>query len=209
MRAHRADYAIATLCRVRDVSISGYRAWLKRGLSPRAQEDARLAARIKEIHEESKQTYGAPRVHAELVDSDGAQVGVKRVARLMAQHGLRGLCRRRFVKTTVRAEDDRPVPDLVDRDFTASAPDALWVADITAIPTWQGFLYLAVVLDVFSRRIVGWSMATHMRAELVLAALEMAIEVRRPAAVIHHSDQGAQYTSLAFGQRCRRAGPRS
>jgi putative transposase len=126
----------------------------------------------------------------------------------MRSAGIQGVSRRRFVTTTTRNRDARPAPDLVDRDFTATAPNALWVADITYIPTWIGFLYLAVVLDAWSRKVVGWSMATHLRTELVLAALEMALERRRPGEVIHHSDQGTQYTSIAFGSRCQEAGIR-
>ena len=122
--------------------------------------------------------------------------------------GLQGVSRRAWVTTTVRRPDARPAPDLVQRRFTAEAPNRLWVADITYIWTWAGFLYLAVVLDVFSRRVVGWAMATHLRAELVLQALDMALGQRRPTDVIHHSDQGAQYTSVAFGQRCHAAGVR-
>jgi len=126
----------------------------------------------------------------------------------MAKAGLYGVSRRRWVTTTARDRNARPAPDLVERNFVAPAPNCLWVADITYIPTWAGFLYLAVVLDAFSRKVVGWAMATHLRTELVLAALNMAFGQRRPAAVIHHSDQGSQYTSLAFGQRCRYAGVR-
>ena len=153
------------------------------------------------------QTYGAPRIHAEL-RAQGTRVGRKRVARLMRGAGLQGVSRRPAPKTTTRSKQDEARPDLVERDFTAEEPDQLWVADITYVPTASGFLYLAVVLDVFSRRIVGWSMAHHLRTELVLAALEMAVEQRKPSGVIHHSDQGSQYTSLAFGSRCREAGVR-
>jgi putative transposase len=134
-------------------------------------------------------------------------VGRKRVGRLMSQAGLAGVSRRKFVITTVKG-GNRQAPDLVERNFTAPAPDRLWVADITYIPTWAGFLYLAVVLDAYSRRIVGWSMATTLLAQLVLDALNMAIATRRPTGVIHHSDQGSQYTSIEFGQRCREAGVR-
>jgi putative transposase len=135
-------------------------------------------------------------------------VGRKRVARLLTQAGLRGVSRRKWPVTTVRAPQTRPAPDLVQRAFTASGPNQLWVADITYIPTATGFLYLAVVLDVWSRRIVGWAMATHLRTSLVVAALDMAIAQRRPAAVIHHSDQGCQYTALEFGRHCREANVR-
>jgi putative transposase len=200
-------YKIAMMCRVLEVSTSGYWAWLRRSQSARAQADAQLMMRIRAIHERSRQSYGAPRIHAEL-SADGNRVGRKRVARLMAAAGLYGVSRRKWVTTTTRDRAARPAPDLVERNFTAASPNCLWVADITYIPTWAGFLYLAVVLDAFSRRIVGWSMENHLRTELVLKALDMALRQRRPRAVIHHSDQGAQYTSIAFGLRCREAGVR-
>ena len=191
MRAHQAVYPVQTMCRVLEVSRSGYYAWRRREPSARAQSDATLTARIREVHEDSRKTYGSPRIHAELQE-EGQRVGRKRVARLMRGARLEGASRRRFVKTTQRAEDARPAPDLVDRDFSVSGPDQLWVADITYVPTWAGFLYLAVVLDAWSRRVVGWAMATHLRTELVLDALDMALWQRRPEAVIHHSDQGTQ-----------------
>src|SRR3954463_7869581 len=143
-------------------------------------------------------------MHAELA-AEGVHVGRKRVARLMRAAHLEGITRRRKYKTTVRDGSSRQAPALVDRQFRADGPNRLWVADITYIPTWAGFLYLAVVLDAWSRRVVGWSMATHLRTELVLDALEMAVQQRQPSNVIHHSDQGSQYTSIAFGQRCRQA----
>jgi len=147
-------------------------------------------------------------VHAEL-RAGGEKHGRKRIARLMRAAGLIGASRRRAtIVTTRRDKEARPAPDLVDRDFTAFRPNQLWVADITYVPTTSGFLYLAVVLDAWSRKIVGWSMANDLRTELVLDALEMAIGQRRPDGVIHHSDQGSQYTSLAFGKRCREAGVR-
>jgi putative transposase len=205
--ANQAIYAVATMCRVLAVSASGYYAWRQRPPSTRARADVELCRRIRAIHQYSRGTYGAPRIHQELRAAE-IRVGCKRVARLMKAASLRGASRRQWVITTVRDRHARPAPDLVERNFTASAPNCVWVADITYIPTWAGFLYLAVVLDVFSRRIVGWAMATHLRTELVLAALNMAIGQRRPAAVIHHSDQGSQYTALAFGQRCKAAGVR-
>jgi putative transposase len=205
--ANQAIYAVATMCRVLAVSASGYYAWRQRPPSTRARADVELGTRIRAIHQYSRGTYGAPRIHQELRAAE-IRVGCKRVARLMKAASLRGASRRQWVLTTVRDRHARPAPDLVERNFTASAPNCVWVADITYIPTWAGFLYLAVVLDVFSRRIVGWAMATHLRTELVLAALNMAIGQRRPAAVIHHSDQGSQYTALAFGQRCKAAGVR-
>jgi len=195
------------MCRVLEVSASGYYAWRRRMISVRAREDEQLQQRIRTIHLLSRQTYGAPRIHAELKE-EGTHVGRKRVARLMKAAALQGVTRRKFTVTTRRDRSARPAPDLVDRNFVATRPNALWVADITYVPTWAGFLYLAVVLDVWSRKIVGWAMATHLRTSLVTAALNMAIAQRSPAAVIHHSDQGCQYTSIEFGKRCREAGVR-
>jgi putative transposase len=203
---HQAEYPIATMCRLLGVSSSGWHAWSKRQPSPRSKRDAELTVAIRAAHTGSRGTYGSPRVHAELA-ANGLRVGRKRIARLMSQCGIAGVTRRRFVTTTVR-DNGRQAPDLVDRKFTAEAPDRLWVADITYIPTWAGFLYLAVVLDAFSRRIVGWSMSTTLATQVVLNALNMALATRRPTAVIHHSDQGSQYTSIAFGLRCREAGVR-
>src|SRR5271154_2077276 len=195
------------MCRVLAVSASGYYAWRQPPPSARARFDAELTVRIRAIHQYSRGTYGAPRIHQELRAAE-IRVGCKRVARLMKAASLRGASRRPWVVTTVRNRQARPAPDLVERNFVAAAPNRLWVADITYIPTWAGFLYLAVVLDTFSRRIVGWTMETHLRTELVLQALNLALWQRRPATVIHHSDQGSQYTSIAFGQRCREAGVR-
>jgi putative transposase len=155
---------------------------------------------IHTVHLESRGTYGAPRVHAELA-AQGIHIGRKRVARLMRAAGVQGVSRRKWITTTTRDPDARPAPDLVHRDFTTGGPDRLWVADITYVPTGAGFLYLAVVLDAWSRRVIGWAMATHLRTELVLAALDMALEQRRPQRVIHHSDHGCQYTAIAYGQR--------
>jgi putative transposase len=195
------------MCRVLDVSTSGYYAWRDRAPSARSKDDAVLASTIVSIHERSRGTYGVPRIHAELA-AEGTRVGGKRIARLMRANGLQGVSRRRGFKTTRRNESARPAPDLVERKFTAEDRDQLWVADITYVPTWSGFLFLAVVLDAWSRRVVGWAMATHLRTELVLEALNMALWRRRPQDVIHHSDQGTQYTSIAFGQRCKEAGVR-
>jgi putative transposase len=189
------------------VSTSGYYAWRTRRPSARSKSDAALSTTIQQIHTASRGTYGAPRIHAELADAYHLRCGRKRVARLMRRAGLVGACRRRVVRTTRRAETAPVSDDRVHRAFTAPEPNRLWVADITYLPTWQGFLYLAVVLDAFSRRVVGWAMAEHLRAELVLDALEMALWNRRPApGLVHHSDHGCQYTSLAFGQRCRQSG---
>lgn len=198
---------VATMCRALGVSPAGYYAWKQRPPSARALRDTELTERIRSIHERSRGTYGVPRIHVELAEAD-IHVGRKRVARLMRATGLHGISRRRGCRTTRRDESSRPAPDLVDRQFKAEGPDRLWVADITYIPTWAGFLYLAVVLDAWSRRIVGWAMETHLRTELVLEALNMAVWRRRPEGVIHHSDQGCQYTSVAFGRRCEEAGVR-
>jgi putative transposase len=195
-------FSIRAMCRVLEVSASGYYAWRRRMNSVRRKEDETLQRRIRTIHDRSRQTYGVPRIHAELQD-EGTRVGRKRVARLMKESGLAGVSRRKSTVTTRRDRADRPAPDLVDRHFVADKPDALWVADITYVPTWVGFLYLAVVLDVWSRKIVGWAMAGHLRTSLVTTALDMAITQRSPANVIHHSDQGCQYTSIEFGKRCR------
>jgi len=204
VKANQASYPVTMMCRLLEVSTSGYYAWLNRPPSKRAREDAILTDRIRWIYLRSRSTYGSPRVYEELRD-EGVRIGRKRVARLMRIAGLQGVSRRKKVRTTVRKPGARPAPDLVDRDFTADRPDQLWVADITYIHTWVGFLYLAVVMDAFSRRIVGWAMANHLGTELVLDALDMAVEQRNPKGVVHHSDQGSQYTSLAFGKRCREA----
>jgi putative transposase len=203
----KAAHAVVTLCRVLGVSPSGYWAWRKRQPSPRARADERLTRRIWAIHQASRGTYGVPRIHAELV-STGTCCGRKRIARLMRAAGLSGCHRRRRrVRTTRRDPLTQPAPDLVQRHFAATAPNQLWVADITAVPTAEDFLYLAVILDVFSRRVVGWSMADHLRAELVVGALEMAVWNRRPTSgLIHHSDHGSQYTSLLFGHHCQEVG---
>jgi putative transposase len=207
VKAHQAAHRVATQCRVLGVSASGYYAWQHRPPSARAQADGALTEQIRAIHTRSRGTYGAPRIQAELA-AQGTHVGRKRVARLMEAAGLAGVSRRPFVTTTRRDPTARPAPDLVQRTFAVDGPNRLWVADITYIPTWAGFLYLAVVLDAWSRRVVGWAMATHLRTELVLDALNMAVTQRRPTSVIHHSDQGCQYTSLAFGRRCQDAGVR-
>ena len=207
MRAHQAKYSVRRMCSLLGVSPSGYYAWRQRAQPSATHTDEQLREQIRAIYERSRGTYGSPRIHAELA-ATGTHVSRKRVARLMREQGWVGASRRRRVSTTVRDGKARPAPDLVNRDFSSPERDRLWVADITYIPTAAGFLYLAVVLDVWSRRVVGWSMATHLRTQLVLAALDMALEQRRPREVIHHSDQGSQYTSIAFGQRCQQAGVR-
>lgn len=195
------------MCRVLGVSRAGFYAWERRAPCDRALSDAWLLEKIRAIHKKSNGTYGSRRIHAELRLEHGIQVGKKRVERLMALHGLSGSPLRPRARTTVRVPGVRIAPDLVERDFNPTAPDRTWSADITEIPTWEGKLYLAHVQDLFSRRIVGWAMAGHMRKELVLEALQMAVERRRPAkGVIHHSDHGSQYTALLFTGRCEQAG---
>jgi putative transposase len=205
VKAYQADYSVSTLCRLHNVSESGYYAWLKRKPSSRALANLALGDRIEAIHRKSRSTYGRPRIQAELKD-DGIRTSDKRVARLMRERHCYGASRRKWIITTTRDRDAAVSSDLVKRDFTATLPDQLWVADITYVPTYAGFLFLAVVLDVCTRRVVGWAMANHMRKELVVDALNMAIYRRRPKAVVHHSDHGSQYTSIAFGKRCSEAG---
>jgi len=207
MYASQAEMSVRAMARLLRVSRSGYYAWRGRSPGRRAAADERLQVEIAAVHAASRGTYGAPRIRAELA-ARGIRTSRKRVARLMRASGIRGISRRRRVRTTLPDSAARPAPDLVDRNFEATALDQLWVADITYIPTRTQALHLAVVLDACSRRVVGWSMALQARATLVLAALDMALEQRRPGTVIHHSDQGSQYTSVAFGQRCRAAGVR-
>jgi putative transposase len=207
VKANQAEHEVRTLCRTLDVSASGFYAWRDRPPAARAIADEQLLERIRAFHATSKGTYGVPRIFEDLVE-EGIHVGRKRIARLMRSAGLRGVSRRKGCWTTIRDRDAQAAPDLVQRKFVADGPNQLWVADITYVPTWAGFLYLAVVLDVFSRRIVGWAMANHLRTELILEALDMAVWRRRPENVIHHSDHGCQYTSIAFGARCREAGIR-
>ena len=208
MNANQANVPVHTMCRVLKVSASGYYAWRDRAPSRLAIDNAVLVERIRKVHAESDATYGMPRVRAELIDQ-GMRISGKRVARLMRINAIRGVSRRRsFIVTTRRDQRQRPAPDLVKREFMADGPNQLWVADMTYVPTWAGFIFLAVVLDVWSRRIVGWAIGEQMTAELVLAALNMALQQRKPDGVIHHSDQGSQYTSVAFGERCKKMGVR-
>jgi putative transposase len=188
------------------VSRSGYYAWRRRSPSERARFDAVLSEKIETIHRNSRATYGAPRIHAEL-RAIGFRCGRKRVARLMRRAKLRGCLRGRRMRTTHRRALQQVAPDLVGRNFASEEPDRLWVADITYVRSREGFVYLAFILDAYSRRVVGWSMATHLRTELVVDALQMAIWRRKPrAGLIHHSDQGVQYTSLSFGKRLEEVG---
>jgi putative transposase len=203
--AEKANHSISLMCRLLGISRSGFHAWQPRPPSDRALADAWLGERIATIHRASRGTYGARRVHAAL-RQEGIRVGRKRVERLMRARRLTGAVPRKRAKTTIRVPGVRPAADLVGRDFVPAAPNQLWVADIKYIPTAGGWLYLAAVVDCFSRRVVGWSMRDDLHAELVVDALQMAVARRQPGpGVIHHADQGSQYVSLLFGQRCREA----
>jgi putative transposase len=194
----RSHHSVAMLCQELGVSISGYYAWRSRACSARVQAEAELTERIVTIHRARRGICGAPRIHAELAD-EGIHCGRKRVARLMRAADLVGCHRRRGVRTTRRAAGTAPAPDRVQRRFVATTSNQLWTADITYVPTWTGFLYLAVVLDFYGRRIVGWAMAEHLHTELALGALEMVLTNSRPAAgLIHHTDRGSQYTAQAY-----------
>jgi putative transposase len=206
IEAERARHSVPLLCRLLGVSRSGYYAWRNRAPSERSRFDAVLLEKIEMIHRNSRAIYGAPRVHAEL-RAIGIRCGRKRVARLMRRAKLRGCLRGRRMKTTHRLALRQAAPDLVGRNFASEEPDSLWVADITYVRSGEGFVYLAFILDVCSRRIVGWSMATHLRTELVVDALQMAIARRRPApGLVHRSDRGVQYTSLSFAKRLEDGG---
>ena len=196
------------MCKTLRVSHSGYYDWLERPACARAQANAVLLEQIRQAHAVSDETYGAPRIQAELADQ-GIKAGHNRIAAVMRANGLRGVSRRRgWCVTTQRDKERRPAPDLVQREFTATGINQLWVADMTYIPTWAGFVYLAVVLDVYSRKVVGWAFGQQQTAELVIQALNMALITRKPQGVIHHSDQGSQYTSVDFGKRCKEMGVR-
>jgi putative transposase len=204
--AEKAGHSIETMCRVLGVSRSGFHAWAGRPPCPRDVDDAYLIERISAIHAKSRGTYGARRVHAMLA-REGIYVGKKRVERLMRLAGLSGLVKRRRGRTTISVPGVRTAPDLVERDFYPSGPDQLWVADITYLRSWEGWLYLAAILDCHSRRCVGFALGDHLRAELVVDALGLALARRRPApGLVHHSDQGSQYVSLLFTERCADAG---
>ncbi len=207
MKARQGCYAIACLCRVLGVSSSGYYAWRQRSPSRRARENERLSRQIAGIHAASRGTYGAPRVQAELLAA-GESVSRQRVARLLRALGLQGVTRRRRLCTTRADREAEVAPDRVRRRFEASGPHRLWVADITYVPTREGFLYLATVLDVFRRKVVGWAMGARQTAALVRSALDMALQARAARGVIFHADRGSQYTALAFTRRCEQAGVR-
>jgi len=208
IEAEKTRHPVSLLCSVLGVSRAGYYSWRRRSSSRRAVADDRLARLIASVFKESHETYGAPRIQAELADEHGLGVGKKRVARLMRELGLAGVSRRRKgVKTTVRAKQAPAAADLVRRQFRASGPDRLWVADITYVSSWQGYVFLACVIDAWSRKVVGWSMRDDLRSELVVDALGMALTRRRPKpGLVHHSDRGSQYTSLAFGKTIEQAG---
>jgi putative transposase len=203
-----ADLAVQTCCRVMEVSTSGFSAWREHPVSDKDLDDAYLANTIVEMHALSRGTYGAPRVHAELRLGQGVLCSKNRVERLMRVAGVRGLHRRRRGGCTRRSPDAVPSEDLVERDFDPEEPDRLWMMDVTEHPTLEGKVYLAVVLDAFSRMVIGWSIADHLRSELVVDALQMALWRRRPpqGQTIAHSDHGSTYTSWAFGRRLRSAG---
>ena len=204
----KPHHPVSLLARVLGVSRAGFYAWQRRPPSERARSDVALTKRIQAIHDETDGIYGAPRIHAELADEHGVRVGRKRVARLMRSAGIEGVSRRRYrVGTTTPGGEAPAAPDLVQRDFSAERPNALWFADITYVPTWQGWLYLAAVVDACSRYCVGWSMRDDLRADLVYDALGMAVTRRRPEAeLIHHSDRGSQYRSLVFGKLLSESG---
>jgi putative transposase len=205
--AEKASTPVSICCRLLGVSRSGYYDWERRAPSDRALSDAWLVERIREIWAENRKVYGSPRIHADLRLKYGIRVGRKRVERLMREAGISGLVRRKRGRTTISVPGVRVADDLVERQFRPQAPNVLWIADVSYLRTWEGWLYLAAAQDAYSRRIVGWSMADHMRSELVVDALQMAVSRRRPApGLIHHSDQGSQYVSLAFGQAARDAG---
>src|SRR5581483_6973279 len=188
IEAEKANYPISMMCPMLGVSRSGFHAWRRRPPSDRQFSDAWLLEQIRQIHSANRGVYGAPRVHAELRLAKGIRVGRKRVERLMRKAGLSGLVPKRRGRTTIRVPGVRVADDLVGRQFRPTAPNVLWVADITYLRTWEGWLYLAAVQDAFSRRIVGWSMADHMRSDLVVDALQMAIARPSPeAGLIHHS----------------------
>ena len=209
MKANQAELSVRAMCKTLRVSHSGDYDWLDRPACAQAQANAVRLEQIRAAHAASDTTYGVPRIQAELAEQ-AIKAGHNRIAAVMRANGLRGVSRRRgWCVTTKRDKEQRPAPDLVQREFTASGINQLWVADMTYIPTWAGFVYLAVVLDVYSRKVVGWAFGQQQTAELVIQALNMALITRKPQGVIHHSDQGSQYTSVDFGKRCKEMGVRT
>jgi putative transposase len=206
MEREKANHNVRRMAQLLGVSASGFYAWRARPECARKKEDARLRRLIAAIHARSRGNYGWPRIWDELRYDHQVRCSRKRVFRLMRQLGIKGSQRRRYRKTTERNPDAAPAPDLMNRNFTASRPDQKYVADITYIRTWEGWLYLAVIIDVFSRKVVGWAIGTTLHTELVVEAFEMAIRRRQAKGAIAHSDQGCQYTSLTYGRRIREAG---
>ena len=207
IHAERACWSVRLLCRVLGVARSAYYAWCRDVPSPRALDDATLVVHIKAIHRRSRATYGSPRVYVEL-RADGFEVGRRRVARLMREHGLEGIPKKRFKGSTTDSVHEDPVaPNLLDRKFVVAGPNLAWVGDITYLPTQAGWVYLAVLLDLYSRKVVGWSLASHMQTELCLEALAQAVALRAPqAGLVHHTDRGSQYTSGAYQQALEHVG---
>jgi putative transposase len=206
IRDHREDFPVRLMCRVLDVSSSGFYDWLERPESPRAVENRALVAKIQAIHGDSRRTYGSPRVHASLQDA-GYRIGRNRVARLMRNNAIRAKTKRKFRVTTDSRHDHPVAPNRLDRQFEVAAPNTVWIADISYIPTREGWLYLAVVLDLFSRQVVGWAMDQQMPQELTLAALDMAIQRRRPLpGCMHHSDRGSQYAAGDYQKQLAKYG---
>lgn len=205
--AEKAGHRVSTLCRTLGVSRSGFYSWATRPPSARRREDEHLVERLRAVHRMSRGTYGAARIHVELA-ADGHRHGRKRIARLMREAGIEGVHRRRFQRTTEQDPLSAPAADLVDRVFRVERPDALWVADITYVRTRAGWLYVAVVVDAYSRRVVGWSMREDLKADLVVDSIQMALWRRQvdPGRLVHHSDRGSQYTSFACGRTLREAG---
>jgi len=203
----RTDYPVRTLCEVLEVSPAGYYAWRSRPESRRTAANRELLDDIQRVHRDNKGRYGSPRIHEEL-KAQGRGISRGRIERLMRHHGIRAIMAPpRWVRTTDSRHDLPIAPNLLDRNFTATAPNRIWLADITYVETDQGWLYLAVVMDLFSRKIVGWAMADHLRADLPLAALRMAISAQRPGAgLIHHSDRGVQYASAEYRKLLQSAG---
>lgn len=198
--ANRGDFPIAWMCRRLEVSTSGFHRWNRAGEPERVRRDRQLGTRIRALHAASGGTYGSPRILRDLRD-EGVRVSRKRVARLMCENGLVGQVRRRFRRTTDSNHAHPIASNIVARNFNPERANEVWAADITYVRTWEGWLYLAVVIDLFSRRVVGWAIADHMRTELVLDALSMAFDRRNPAAgLVHHSDRGCQYASAAYRQ---------
>ncbi len=206
IEAEKDSFPLTLMSRQLGVSRSGYYVWKKRSPSQRQKENEELVAVIKQTHEASRGTYGSPRVLEELKEQ-GIRVGRNRVARLMQEHGITGQAPKRFRRTTDSKHNLPVAGNVLDRQFNADGPDKVWATDITYIRTWEGWLYLAVVIDLFSRRVVGWSMATHLRTGLVLSALQMALGRRLPnSGMLHHSDQGSQYASQEYGATLKEHG---